>query len=242
MSRIIRMKGCKSQKPLLKATVTKGSDGRRFPRILREYTKENNPHMVALLETRVSESKADRIIERTGYDMSYRVEATGFSSGIWLIWNNSLPDGVVLAAHPQFVHVSIEWNKPPYHFFVTIVYDHPDRTKRKALWSDLQNIQVAEDSPWLYWLVIISLLARNEKKRGANRCKGCKHFLEIMDNFNLVDLGFKGSQYTWNRAGIFERLDRIIANNQWNDFAPHYSVQHLYRIKLDHRPILLLPA
>ncbi|XP_039065573.1 uncharacterized protein LOC120211013 [Hibiscus syriacus] len=41
------------------------------------------------------------------------------------------------------------------------------------------------------------------------------------------------------RGGVFERLDCIVANDNWIKLAPHYSVKHLPRIKSDHRRILL---
>lgn len=52
-------------------------------------------------------------------------------------------------------------------------------------------------------------------------------------------MGFSGPQFTWKRGNLLQRLDRALCNSRWEDFAPNYSVQHLYRLKSDHRPILV---
>ncbi|XP_030945837.1 uncharacterized protein LOC115970327 [Quercus lobata] len=59
-----------------------------------------------------------------------------------------------------------------------------------------------------------------------------------------MDLGYRGPKFTWFRrngeeAGIFERLDRGVANPAWiNTFHEGY-IQHLTTASSDHRPIIL---
>ncbi|XP_071906094.1 uncharacterized protein [Coffea arabica] len=58
-----------------------------------------------------------------------------------------------------------------------------------------------------------------------------------------MELPFSGSSYTWSgvRAGvrIWKRLGRVLINQQWLNFLPNTSVQHLNRATSNHTPLLV---
>ncbi|XP_071925054.1 uncharacterized protein [Coffea arabica] len=60
---------------------------------------------------------------------------------------------------------------------------------------------------------------------------------------HLQELPYSGSSYTWSgvRAGarIWKRLDKVLINQQWLNFLPNTSVQHLNRATSDHTPLLV---
>lgn len=69
---------------------------------------------------------------------------------------------------------------------------------------------------------------------------------DIINHCQLIDLGFKGSKYTWlnksykqKHALIFERLDRFLANDDWIHLYLDAQVTHLPRTHSDHCPLLL---
>lgn len=69
-------------------------------------------------------------------------------------------------------------------------------------------------------------------------------FTDFIDGYGMIDLGFCGDPYTWSNHGqgsnlIKERLDRGIANCNWFNFFPSYSVMHLPAHTSDHCPLLL---
>lgn len=69
-------------------------------------------------------------------------------------------------------------------------------------------------------------------------------FHEAMDDCAVKDLGFKGNKFTWQRGNspttlIRERLDRMLANDEWCDLFPSWEVLHLPRYRSDHAPLLL---
>jgi hypothetical protein len=69
-------------------------------------------------------------------------------------------------------------------------------------------------------------------------------FIDFMNDFGIVDLGFSGNPYTWSNHTqgfglIKERLDMSIANSQWIHYYPSYSVTHLPAYSSDHNPLLL---
>lgn len=61
-------------------------------------------------------------------------------------------------------------------------------------------------------------------------------FRETFNSHALVDIGFKGPQFTWRRGGICERLDRVVANLGWQNLFPSTILSFL---NSDHMPLLL---
>jgi len=53
--------------------------------ILREHIKNHRPHIVALVETRVSGAGAQLTCDKIGFKNCFRVEAQGFQGGIWVL-------------------------------------------------------------------------------------------------------------------------------------------------------------
>ncbi|MBA0674328.1 hypothetical protein Goari_015931, partial [Gossypium aridum] len=95
----------------------------------REYNNQHKLDIFSLLEPRISGTKADTIIAKLGWDKSYRVEAVGFSRGIWIGWKNSI--GLeVIGNHPQFILSCICSNLHPNPTFVAFVYGSPNKLKR----------------------------------------------------------------------------------------------------------------
>ena len=67
---------------------------------------------------------------------------------------------------------------------------------------------------------------------------------EAIDDCGVNDLGFKGSRFTWQRGNspatlLRERLDRILADDEWCNLFPSWEVVHLPRYRSDHSPLLL---
>ncbi|KAA3469476.1 reverse transcriptase [Gossypium australe] len=69
--------------------------------------------------------------------------------------------------------------------------------------------------------------------------KRCTLFSEFMNSMGLHDLGFSGLNFTWNKGGDFERLDRVVCNDAWILKFPLSKVLHLQKLKSDHRPFKL---
>ncbi|KAK9232243.1 hypothetical protein WN943_022488 [Citrus x changshan-huyou] len=59
-----------------------------FRRTFKALIQKYNPSMVALFEPRISGKKTDKFIIRSGFERSHRIEAEGFSGGIWLMWKD----------------------------------------------------------------------------------------------------------------------------------------------------------
>lgn len=84
-----------------------------------------------------------------------------------------------------------------------------------------------------------------KEKFGGNRVNFmCMHdFNNVIQNYNLLDLGFTGQKFTWSNCRknnlILERLDHFLANPLWLAKFPQTLVTHLSRTHSDHCPLIL---
>ncbi|KAG5620558.1 hypothetical protein H5410_005776 [Solanum commersonii] len=89
------------------------------------------------------------------------------------------------------------------------------------------------------------VLNREEKIGGMPvTAADIKDFRNYIESSDLSQISFKGCLFTWRngRAGddcIFERLDRILQNAEFQIFFSHTVVEHLPRAGSDHAPMLL---
>ena len=54
-----------------------------------ELYRRHRPNMLIIIEPRISEDRAQAMIDTLPYTHSHRVDSTGYSGGIWLLWNES---------------------------------------------------------------------------------------------------------------------------------------------------------
>ena len=94
----------------------------------------HKPTILGLLETRVSGEKADTVCRKLGFDYWVRVEALGFSGGIWVLWKECMKVDI-LKTHPQFIHMQID-TEGGRDWLFSMVYGSPNVSLRKFLLMD----------------------------------------------------------------------------------------------------------
>lgn len=102
------------------------------------FAQSYKPQLVALCEPRISGVKADDFIRYSGYNHSHRVEAAGFSGGIWLLWKAGL-DVTILINHRQYIHLQVSDTRGLITW-VTAIYASPVPSLRNSLWNDLNYL------------------------------------------------------------------------------------------------------
>ncbi|KAL4311976.1 hypothetical protein GQ457_01G025270 [Hibiscus cannabinus] len=203
------------------------------------FTRIHKPDIFVVLEPRISDDKADLFIRRLQFDCSYRVEAEGFSGGIWVMWRKSIKVDVIAVSN-QFIHGIIQVPTENHNFFFTFIYASPARYKRRDLWEQLMALNPRRDIPWALGGDLNVIGNSTERRGGSGRnSRGCPIFADFMFKSGLMDMGFSGPEFTWNRGDLYQRLDRFICNSTWYSIFPASEVHHLQRIGSDHCPILL---
>ncbi|KAL4343275.1 uncharacterized protein LOC107646037 [Arachis ipaensis] len=100
--------------------------------------------------------------------------------------------------------------------------------------------------PWLLCGDFNEIGDVSEKKGGAP-CDmlQIRRFRDWIDDCNLINLGFKGTRFTWrgplwsNGCRIFKRLDRTLCNAEWSLRFQDAIVGTLPRVRSDHYPLLI---
>ena len=93
--------------------------------------------------------------------------------------------------------------------------------------------------PWLAAGDFNEILLHYEKEGGRARSQDqAQAFHDVLHDCNLVDMGFFGDIFTWQRGKIRERLDRGVSNAQWTSLFPNASLVNGEPIKSHHRPLI----
>ncbi|KAK8663563.1 hypothetical protein V6N13_083375 [Hibiscus sabdariffa] len=106
----------------------------------------HTPDLVVFVEPRISGCKADSVIAALGFPYSHRVEAIGFSGGIWLAWYDSVSVEVIVN-HFQFIHCRVTAKLSGQSVYATAIYASPSPACRKLLWPHLRRLADTIHSP-----------------------------------------------------------------------------------------------
>ncbi|KAL1554025.1 hypothetical protein AAHA92_14630 [Salvia divinorum] len=156
---------------------------------LKTLIRIHNLHVIALFEPRISGDQADRTIRNIGLPNSYRVEATGFSGGIWLLWDDHW-QVEILKSTSQYIHCKI-WDDMDVKFVFSAVYGHPAPALRNLLWQQLSEVQEGSTLPWVLMGDFNAIAQSSERVGGSTRRTGVsKEFVHWLHSSRLIDLGF----------------------------------------------------
>jgi hypothetical protein len=131
---------------------------------------------------------------------------------------------------------------------LSFVYGPPYKKTSSEFWTVLSSFGVSLSAPWLCIGDFNLIILQDNKYRGQPYNSLLANlFLDFINTFGMVDLGFSGNPYTWSNYHkglglIKERLDRSFAFSDWICYFPSYSVSHLPAHNLDHYPLLLNTA
>ncbi|XP_061371831.1 uncharacterized protein LOC133314370 [Gastrolobium bilobum] len=216
----------------------KGVAKKGFLALIRDLKSRFNINILALLETKISGDKAQKLIPKFGFSNFVRQDPMGFSGGIWLCWDDVDFTLQVLKTHHQFIHSGIIHRNCSRVDFITFVYGSPRRCERRMLWQKMVDLGMDNSSSWIVLGDFNTLLSPNEKVGGWSFCWGAtQEFRDCLTNCNLHGMGSKGPQLTWKRNNTHERLYRACVSEAWNTQWPNHSIVHLPFYCSNHRPL-----
>lgn len=145
----------------------RGVGDRSLPRLVKDLVNRHKVNLLALYETRINGETALRKIARLGFDSWFRVDATGFSGGICILWDSACLNVEILASHTQYVHMRCGPTDGSQPSLITCVYASPTPSVREALWGELRRIAGDIRDPWIAVGDFNAYLQSHEKAGGA---------------------------------------------------------------------------
>lgn len=169
---------------------------------------------------------------------------TGSRGGLSFSWRQAF-DVEVISIKENVISLLVYLNPSHTPWLLSVVYGPTLWHQKAAFWTLLHSVAGAFGGPWLCLGDFNCLLASWEKHGGLPFASSSHYPLQhLMDAFGLIDLGFKGQAFAWSNnrdgwANIKERLDRAIANADWQSLFSKCCVTLLLRASSDHAPLLL---
>jgi hypothetical protein len=128
---------------------------------------------------------------------------------------------------------------------LTIVYGEAQTTECHRTWDMMKNICGLSQFPWLCIGDFNEVLHADEHEGvGHHTHNQIQGFRDAVDVCSLIDLGYKGHFWTWEKkvaGGTFTRvrLDRALGSAEWAAQFPLASVSHEEVATSNHCALLL---
>lgn len=190
--------------------------------------------IVFLAETKCGDEITKKVKIVGNFYGCLTVRSISPKGGLCLLWKNAV-DLRVISYSQNHIDCEILWNEKRWRF--TGVYGYPEGNRKALTWSLLRKLHNGNDFPWLVGGDFNEILC-DAKKVGINFIE---KFRETLDDYNLKDLNFIGSSFTWNNRRhndvIWESLDRFLWNSSlekppWSGSGKTLGLDIFY-----HRPI-----
>ncbi|KAL8142628.1 hypothetical protein V2J09_015660 [Rumex salicifolius] len=146
-----------------------------------------------------------------------RVEAIRFTRGVWLLWQAERVDVVVIHKGDNLIHATISIGNKIHYLLA---------------------------GPLLVGGDFNCIIHNFERQGGSGGLHAdSKVFLDLVNKLGLIDLGFMGMKFTWNRGSdsdnrVAKRLDRVFPNFEARLFWPNAVVKNLVNFSSDQVPVL----
>lgn len=142
----------------------------------------------------------------------------------------------------QLAHMRVKW-KDDLEWCLIAFYGSPNIQLHKSLRQELREISMSMVDGWVIVGDFNSVRYQHDRVGGSSSfsMRGVVDFDSVIHDCDLIDMGYQGSLYTWQRDGLYLRLDRVLVNDIWNIRLKEAKVHHLSPMKSDHCPLLLIP-
>lgn len=210
----------------------------RVVRFLHDMAKQIKPSFIFLSETLVKINKVIQLCKSIGFEGCFNVDSHGTGGGLAFLWKR---EGDITIRDSCYHYIDFEVNIDQVgRWRYTGYYGCPEREKRHESWNMLRDLALRSELPWCIIDDFNDIMLETEKQGGCEQPRRLSEgFTAAINDCQLLDLGFNGSMFTWERSRgsdrwVQERLDRGLANKQWIDMFPQDEVMVLDVSKFDH--------
>lgn len=203
--------------------------------VVRKWWQGSGLSFGCLLETRVRERKANKIVSDVFRDWEFMANYEHNALGrIWVVWKPNVRLSPVFKSD-QIITCSVKIQEMEEEFFCSFVYARNTVEERKELWGDICNHHdspMFRNKPWMIMGDFNEILDGSEHSgydADPSISSGMRDFQKVVRHCCLSDISAQGPLFTWcNRREeglINKKLDRVLVNNIWlHHLTQSYSI------------------
>jgi ribonuclease HI len=201
--------------------------------------RAKDPSAVFLCETWSNDEHLENLRCRLHFNNKLLVPSNKKGGGLALFWNKSF-DLSVLSYSCNHIDTVVHSGTSD-AWRLTFVYGAPETHLRVETWNLLRRLSGQLQLPWCcigdFNEIILSTEMQGRRPRPERQMK---EFRNVLDDCGMLDLGFRGSPFTWcnNRDPpntTWVRLDRGVATVDWINKFGGARLEHLDVTNSDHK-------
>lgn len=202
----------------------RGFNKKEKQRVVKDWIHQSKFDFGCLIETKVKESKAERLVRSIFPDWSFLANYEEHRLGrLWLVWRNNVRI-TPLYKTAQIITCSVYIEGRPDEFFVSFVYASNFVADRKSLWSDIKhhhNLPLFRDKAWMICGDFNEILEGDDHSlhdSSPPTPAGMRDFQDLVRICELTDMSYQGQRFTWcnkRQDGVIcKKLDRVLVSKQ----------------------------
>ncbi|XP_074314351.1 uncharacterized protein LOC141649565 [Silene latifolia] len=211
-------------------------------KIVKWFIHNKEAGLFGLLETKINGDNVSKISNNMLDGWCVTTNCRLHKGGrVWLLWQPSLFDVMVLQYDAQFIHAKVTAGCTQQQFFLTMVYAFNEGSERVDLWNKLKSIAQQCSGPWAMAGDFNTVTSPNERLGGNTRQEDMDDFNQCIATCGVTDIHATGAFYTWNNKQDplhrkYSRLDRFMVNQAWMDIFSDMMAHFHHEGLLDHNP------
>lgn len=177
-----------------------------------------------------------------GFKPLFIQEVIGHAGGIWVL--SCIDDIVVSITDSMHQAIAFSVKRRDTVWYCTAIYASPIFSVCCNLWEHLRSVKSNITGPWLLIGDFNEIIFTSEVLGGNFLPSRATLLANCMADCDLLDLYTVGGTFTWRKnihggGHVRKRLDRSVANIDWQMLFPHSLVEILPQHNSDHNPLLL---
>lgn len=210
---------------------------------LKDLVSNLKPSFVFLMELKVDRAYIEKVRIQLGFEGAFYVDRVGLSGGLSLFWKSKEMASLISFSRYHIDVIARVEGKPEWR--LTGYYGQPDRSRRHESWALLRSLKSKSQLPWCILGDFNDILFQSEKRGNTSHPNYLLNgFRSAVEDANLIDLGMSGYEFTWERGAgsddwVEERLDRVMASNDWINLNAGAVVRNILTLNSDHSALSL---